>query len=231
MTAPRIYLIHATPVAIAPITEAFTRLWPEAKLANLLEDSLSSDLADAGELTPELNERFLKLATYAAQAGADAILFTCSAFGDAIDLCKRSLSIPVLKPNEAMIEDAIQRSQRITIVATFQPAITSMTEEFQTYARRLGVEIELDTLICPEAFDELRKGNTDRHDALIVDTARAPTNSELMCFAQFSMTSAAQKASQVSGLPVLTTPDSAVLKLRNLLKPDAVQKTEGVRHD
>ena len=55
MTAPRIYLIHATPVAIAPITEAFTRLWPEARLANLLEDSLSSDLAEAGELTPALS--------------------------------------------------------------------------------------------------------------------------------------------------------------------------------
>jgi len=218
MTAPRIYLIHATPVAIAPITEAFTRLWPEAKLANLLEDSLSSDLAEAGELTPALNERFLKLATYAAEAGADAILFTCSAFGEAIDLCKRSLSIPVLKPNEAMIEEAVQRTQRITILATFRPAITSMTEEFQAYARQEGVEIKLDTYVSPEAFDELRKGNADRHDALIVDSARKPTNSELLCFAQFSMTSAAQQASKVSGLPVLTTPDSAVMKLRSLLQ-------------
>ena len=218
MTAPRIYLIHATPVAIAPITEAFTRLWPEARLANLLEDSLSSDLTQAGELTPALSERFLKLATYAAESGADAILFTCSAFGDAIDRCKRSLSIPVLKPNEAMIEEAIQRTRKISILATFEPAIASMTEEFQSYARQQDVEIELNTFVCPGAFDELRRGSADRHDALIVDCARTPTNSELLCFAQFSMTSAAQQASQVSGLPVLTTPDSAVLKLRSLLQ-------------
>ncbi len=218
MTAPRIYLIHATPVAIAPITEAFTRLWPEARLANLLEDSLSSDLAQAGELTPALSERFLKLATYAAESDADAILFTCSAFGDAIDRCKRSLSIPVLKPNEAMIEEAIQRTRKISILATFEPAIASMTEEFQSYARQQDVEIELNTFVCPGAFDELRRGSADRHDALIVDCARTPTNSELLCFAQFSMTSAAQQASQVSGLPVLTTPDSAVLKLRSLLQ-------------
>ncbi|KPG96290.1 aspartate/glutamate racemase family protein [Pseudomonas sp. RIT-PI-r] len=217
MNTPRIYLIHATPVAIDPITEAFTRLWPEARLANLLEDSLSSDLAEAGELTPALNERFLKLATYAADSGADAILFTCSAFGDAIDLCKQSLSIPVLKPNEAMIEEAIQRTRKITILATFQPAITSMTEEFQASARKQGLELELETTVCPEALTELRKGNGDRHDALIVDSARTPSSSELLCFAQFSMTSAAQQTSLASGLPVLTTPDSAVLKLRNLL--------------
>ena len=217
MSAPRIFLIHATPVAIAPITEAFTRLWPEAELANLLEDSLSGDLTRAGELTPALTARFLKLATYASESGADAILFTCSAFGDAIDACKRSLSIPVLKPNEAMIEEAIQRSRRINILATFQPSIASMTEEFQAHARQLGVEIELQTKVCPEALDELRKGNADHHDALIAECARASTHGELLCFAQFSMTSAAQQAGQASGLPVLTTPDSAVLKLRSLL--------------
>jgi Asp/Glu/hydantoin racemase len=213
MTTPRIYLIHATPVAIAPINEAFTRLWPQASLANLLEDSLSGDLADAGEITPGLNERFLKLATYAAESGADAILFTCSAFGDAIDLCKRSLTIPVLKPNEAMIEEALQRSNNICIVATFQPAITSMTEEFHHYAMQQGIALELTTLICPSALDELRKGNTARHDAIIGEAIKASGVSELLCFAQFSMTSAADQA----GLPVLTTPDSAVMKLKRLL--------------
>lgn len=217
MSAPRIFLIHATPVAIIPITEAFKRLWPEAELANLLEDSLSSDLASAGELTPALTARFLKLGTYASESGADAILFTCSAFGDAIDACKRALTIPVLKPNEAMIEEAIKRSRRITILATFQPSIVSMTEEFQAHARQLGVEIELQTQVCPGALDELHKGNADRHDALITDSARTSIHGELLCFAQFSMTSAAQQASQASGLTVLTTPDSAVLKLRSLL--------------
>ncbi|MBZ9780120.1 aspartate/glutamate racemase family protein [Pseudomonas sp. REP124] len=218
MKAPRIYLIHATPVAIAPITEAFTRLWPQARLANLLEDSLSGDLAEAGEITEALNERFLKLATYAADSGADAILFTCSAFGGAIDLCKRSLTIPVLKPNEAMIEEALEHTRKVSILATFEPAIASMTEEFMDHARQLGIGLELETRVCPGAFDELRQGNAQRHDALIVDSARLPTGSELLCFAQFSMTSAAQQASQASGLRVLTTPDSAVLKLRRLLK-------------
>lgn len=218
MTAPLIYLIHATPLSITPITAAFTRLWPEARLANLLEDSLSRDLVDAGELTPVMSQRFLKLATYAAESGADAILFTCSAFGDAIDLCKRSLSIPILKPNEAMIEEAVLRNQKISILSTFPLAITSMTEEFQSFARQQGVEIDLSAHVCPEAFDELRKGNADRHDQLIMDMARTVTNSELLCFAQFSMTSAAQQTSQASGLPVLTTPDSAILKLRRLLE-------------
>ena len=50
MKKPRITLIHATPVAIDPICASFRRLWPQAQVANLLEDSLSADLAAAGQL-------------------------------------------------------------------------------------------------------------------------------------------------------------------------------------
>src|SRR5215831_17742841 len=97
----RIALIHALRHSIAPVEEAFARLWPEARLANLLEDSLSADLAASGVLTPAMTERFLTLARYAAWCGARGILFTCSAFGPCIEACAAALApIPVLKPNE-----------------------------------------------------------------------------------------------------------------------------------
>jgi hypothetical protein len=102
----RIALIHALKHSIAPIEQAFARLWPEAVLANLLDDSLSTDLAREGALSAAMTERFLTLARYAASCGADGILFTCSAFGPCIDACARELSpMPVLKPNEAMIDE------------------------------------------------------------------------------------------------------------------------------
>lgn len=224
MSVPLIYQIHATPVSIAPINEAFERLWPEARLANLMEDSLSRDLADAGELTPALTERFLKLATYASESGADAILFTCSAFGDAIDRCKRALSIPVLKPNEAMIEEALQNNGKLALLATFQPAIASMVEEFEQHAFEQGRPLKLTTHICDSAFEALRNGDQERHDHLIVERASLITDSDLLCFAQFSMTHAAEQASRTSGLKVLTTPDSAVLKLRRLLQAQGLPK-------
>ena len=53
---PRIALIHATPVAVAPVGDAFQRLWPEAVAYNLLEDSLAADLESAGELDAPMTE-------------------------------------------------------------------------------------------------------------------------------------------------------------------------------
>ena len=102
----KIALIHAVLPAMAPVEEAFKTLWPETRRTNLLDDSLSADREAAGRLTPEMSARIMALAAYAAGTGADAVLFTCSAFGEAIDAAARAQAIPVLKPNEAMFESA-----------------------------------------------------------------------------------------------------------------------------
>ena len=217
MTTKRIFLIHATPVAIAPIEQAFARLWPQAQVSNLLDDSLSRDLASAGCITDQLKNRFLALARYAVQADADAILFTCSAFGEALDLCKRDLDIPVLKPNEAMIDEAIVQASRIAIVATFEPAIDSMSNEFRQAASLAGRPLELSTFTCPQALQALQAGDTARHDELISELVANIDGPQLVCFAQFSMVTAASRAGNTTSLSILTTPDSAVLKLRSLL--------------
>ncbi|HEV7802448.1 MAG TPA: aspartate/glutamate racemase family protein, partial [Burkholderiales bacterium] len=117
MQSPRIALIHATPVAIDPIVAAFKRLWPEARPTNLLEDSLAVDLAADGLLTDTMTERFVTLARYARGCGADAILFTCSAFGPAIEAARAALDVPVLKPNEAMLDEALAGGTRIGLIA------------------------------------------------------------------------------------------------------------------
>ncbi|AEA67060.1 Hypothetical protein PSEBR_a894 [Pseudomonas brassicacearum subsp. brassicacearum NFM421] len=217
MKAPRIFMIHATPLAIEPITAAFTRHWPQARIINLLEDSLPQDRVEEGELTTSMKARFLTLSHYAVQSAADAILFTCSAFGDAIDLVKPEVAIPVLKPNEAMIDQALSQASRIAVLATFEPTITSMMPEFKQAAERSGRAVEVVPYFVPGALQALKDGNPQAHDAAIVEMAARVEGCDLICFAQFSMTSAAEQAQARSGLPVLTTPDSAVLALRKLL--------------
>jgi Asp/Glu/hydantoin racemase len=219
MYGTRIFLIHATPLSVAPIADAFARLWPEAHLTNLLDDSLSRDLAAAGDLTEGLKQRFLSLARYAEAADADAILFTCSAFGAAIDACKQVVSIPVLKPNEAMIDQALGSASRIALLATFEPAVGSMLEEFKAASTTAGTPLQITVHHVPCAFQALQDGNIEGHDREISNVAKTIEGCEVICFAQFSMTSAAGRVQSESGQPVLTTPDSAVIRLRELLEP------------
>src|SRR3954471_14065460 len=127
----RIALIHATPAAVEPIRTAFSAAWPEPDLVNLLDDSLSRDRALAPDLTDGIYGRFDALGAYAVALGADGILFTCSAFGPAIERVARAVTIPVLKPNQAMFAEAIAIGGRIGMLATFEPSPASMAAEFK----------------------------------------------------------------------------------------------------
>ena len=100
----RIALIHALKHSIVPIEASFAKLWPNARLMNLLDDSLSADLARDGRLTDAMTERFQAIGRYVASTGADAILFTCSAFGPCIEAVAREHApMPVLKIGRAHV--------------------------------------------------------------------------------------------------------------------------------
>ena len=207
----RIALIHALQHSLSPIAASFARLWPEAELMNLLDDSLSADLAREGGLTRGMTERFLKLGRYATGTGADAILFTCSAFGPCIEAVARAeRPIPVLKPNEAMIEQAVAKGGRIGLLSTFPPTLASMPREFPD-------SVKVVPKLADGALSALNRGDASKHDRLIADAARALRDCDVIALAQFSMAGAASLVAEATGRPVLTTPDSAVEKLREML--------------
>ena len=217
MAAHRITLIHATAVSMAPTAGAFAELWPEAETANLLDDSLSTDLVAAGQMTPAIAGRIAALARYGADAGTDGILFTCSAFGTAIDAARSELTIPVLKPNEAMIDDALDAGPGIVLLATFAPTIASMVAEFEEAAAERGVSFDLTPRHVPDAMAALGDGRADVHDDLIARAAAEYGACDALVLAQFSMARARGMIGDTPGRRVVTSPESAVLRMKSLL--------------
>ena len=211
---PRIALIHAVSVAIAPVAAALAELWPQARVQNLLDDALSPDREADGDLTPRMRNRIGTLATYAHACGADAILFTCSAFGPAIDAAKRALPIPVHKPNEAMFAAALDHGTIIGMLATFAPSVASMEEEFGQLARARGVDATLRTVCVPDAMRALRVGSGDDHDRLLAAAAPELADCDAILLAHFSTSRAFEAVQARVTAPVLTSPRSAVVALR-----------------
>jgi hypothetical protein len=215
---PRIALIHALVHSPAPINAALAADWPDAERMNLLDDSLSADLAKTGAIDAAMTARFVALADYAVGAGADAILFTCSAFGPCIDEVKRRLAPrPVLKPNEAMVDEAVALAARagggVGLVASFAPTLASMPAEFPPGTPLRGA-------LAEGALAALDRGDGDAHDAAVVQAARglAGEGCRVIALAQFSMARARRAVgAALPGVPVLATPDSAVRRLRALL--------------
>ncbi|MBR0878236.1 Asp/Glu/hydantoin racemase [Bradyrhizobium japonicum] len=211
----RIALIHALKHSIAPIEAAFAKAWPEARLMNLLDDSLSADPARDGVLNDAMTERFLALGDYAAATGANGILFTCSAFGPCIEAVARAhVPMPVLKPNEAMIKQAVTMGKRIGLLSTFPPTLASMPPEFPASAQVVPK-------LAEGALAALDRGDRAAHDRLIVEASKDLRDCDVIALAQFSIAATAPLVAEVTGRPVVTTPDSAVDKLMRLLKAKA----------
>ncbi len=173
---------------------------------------LSRDLAEAGALTPAIIGRFVTLARYVVEAGAKGILFTCSAFGPAIEAARAAVApVPVLKPTEAMLEEAA-RFRRIGLIASFAPTLASLPAEFPA-----GVEIL--PALADGALEALARGDGAAHDAAALAAARrvAAAGVEAIVLSQFSLARAAPGIAAATRLPVLTSPAAAVRRLRALL--------------
>ena len=213
----RIALIHALAHSVEPINTALARDWPSAVRMNLLDDSLSADLAASAAqgrgLDAAMHARFAHLAQYAVDCGSQAILFTCSAFGPCIEAVARThAAIPVLKPNEAMIDEAVALGAPVGLLASFGPTLVSMPPEFPPTT-------VLHSALAEGALAALNAGDGERHDALVAEAALRLKNegAQVIALAQFSLARARDAVAARTGLPVLTTVDSIVRALRTRL--------------
>ena len=225
MSNPRIQLIHAVTAAQAPIHEAFSRLWPEARPVDLSDTSLATDIADlsaAGDLNGDaladaFTRRMAALIGYGVDTGASAVLFTCSAFGAAIERARQGVAIPVLKPDEAMIARALSLGPRIGGLATFAPTIPSLASELEAAAGAVRLNPEIELRHVAGALDSLNAGDRAEHDRLIVEAAAGMEDFDALLLAQFTMSGLRDTIPDVPARTVLASPDEAVLKLRDLV--------------
>jgi hypothetical protein len=219
---PRIALIHAVHPAMAPIRAAFASDWPEAEAINLLDDSLAIDRAKDADVTPAMMQRFTDLTDYVIRQGADAILFTCSAFGPAIEHEARTRKLPILKPNEAMFDAALEVGTHIGplhvgMIATFGPSVGTMEAEFAEETARRKLWARITTILVPEARTALDMGDLDGHNRLVAAAVSKLGAVDAIMLAHFSTAPAAAAVRAVTRVPVFTAPNAAVAKLRALL--------------
>lgn len=222
---PRIALIHALAESLPPIHQAFERHWPEAITFDVFDSSLAPDLAHVGEVDVAMVRRFLTLGRYAAasegQGGRTAgILFTCSAFGPAIDAVKGALTIPVLRPNEATFNRALQMGKHIGLLVTFPPSLPALEAELRQMAGERGLKISITSRVIDGALAALKAGDGETHDQLAAAVAAGMPPVDCLILGQFSLAQAERAVQAAVSCPVLTTPRSAVEQLRAMLKAD-----------
>src|SRR5699024_11138677 len=115
--------------------------FPQAKVWNLLDDRLLQDAADAGELTDPLAGRMRSLIEHAVVAGADAVLLTCSMYGQVAQ--HSPAPIPTLAPDEAAFAEAGSGTYgTVLVVASFESALNDSVRRFEATVAAAGTNVQ-----------------------------------------------------------------------------------------
>ena len=215
---PHIFLFSVHRDAMDAAVRAFTADWPQARVSNLLDDSLFAWVREAGGVVPDMYDVFRELTRHMVSRGADGILFTCSAFRQVIDACIKDFELPILKPNDAMIEKALDAGYRIAIVATVGPTIPSVSVEIEEMAAARGQKVELVPYVVDHAFDALACGDAATHDRLVAERAREIKNCDAIVLAQFTLSRAVPAVQSVNKTPLYNSPGAAVARMREMVR-------------
>jgi Asp/Glu/hydantoin racemase len=212
-----IVVVHTGPVTVQPIKEQFQALLPDARVINIIDDSLLNDVRTAGHLTPEVTGRIYSYMLNAQSMGADMILNACSSVGEATDLLRAMIHTPIVKIDEAMAEEASATGNRIGVVATVSTTLEPTVRLIQKKAQAQGRPIEVIRRIAEGAFDALLSGDAARHDDLLRRTIiELAEEVDVVVLAQVSMARLLPTLGELR-VPVLSSPRSGVETVRRAL--------------
>lgn len=196
-------------------------LLPGVDAFQMLDESLLRNTITAGTLTPETTRRVLGHVESAVDAGATAVLVTCSSIGAAAELARNVVPVPVIRVDEAMADQAVKIGPRIGVIATLSTTLEPTADLVRRRADAAGADISLTTLVCDGAFAALGRGDTAAHDSAIADgLTKLAQESDVIILAQASMARVADTLPDLP-VPVLSSPRSGVESVRDLLATGA----------
>ncbi|GGY98087.1 aspartate/glutamate racemase family protein [Streptomyces poonensis] len=216
---PLVAMIHAVPAAARTAQEAFAHEFPQATVWNVLDDRLLDDARAVGGLSDALRRRMLRLIGHVIEGGAQAVLLTCSSYGEVVDTARTLWDVPVLKSDEAMFQAALAGPfARVAVVASTAPAVPAAVAQLEALAPavRAGRPVDIVTALSESAAGPADAEETARHLADALQAAGAG-DADAVLLAQYSLTPARAALSALLGVPVLDGAGAAARELRGLL--------------
>lgn len=215
----KVGMVHTVATLVPMFKELTEELMPDTEVVHLVDEGLLKDMIDGGKLTLERVDRLGKLASFAEDSGAEAVMLTCSTVGPGVDGAKDSLRVPFLKVDEAMADQAVQLGARIGVIATLHTTLTPTSNLVQQRAALADKEVQVETVLCPGAFEALGNGDMETHDGIVIETLKELMQRvDVVVLAQASMARVVDLlAEDERKAPILSSPRLGVERLREVM--------------
>ena len=214
----RLAVIHTTPATVEPMKALAAEILPGSEVINFVDDSILPQLGRNGGDLAEVEERLVHYARFAEQAGAHVILEACSSVGEVVARMQSSVSIPIVRIDEAMAEQAVQRGERLGVAATLRTTLQPTIRLLQAKAQTEGKQIEITPLLIDGAYQKLMTGDREGHDDLLVENLQDLASAvEVIVLAQASMARVLPRLPAADREKVLVSPRLAMERVKNVV--------------
>lgn len=216
----RVAVLHTSFVFLnveSSVTDLLEELLPKAEVMHFVDSDVLATVMREQSISDRSTSRMVHLAQAAEDAGADVIFSACSSLGPAMEVARRNVETPIVRIDDGMSRKAVETATRIGVLAT--------VDLIEQKAVETGKEIEVEQELSEGAFEILMGGDKERHDEMVVESARKLAPSvEILVLAQASMTRLAPRLKEETSLEVLTSPRLGVEYVKQVLQthPEAV---------
>jgi aspartate/glutamate racemase len=213
-------VIHAALISSKSVQPFIDEILPEVTVVHHVDDTIQNTnfACEPGTIPKQNYFKFAAYAHYLEEAGVNLILLACSTFNRAVELARPMINTPMLQIDRPMMDLAVQHGSRVGLLATVPTTVPASERLLKLAASDAGKSVDVKTVLCSQAFEEIKKGNTDKHNAMLLEEIdRLSRNVDAIALAQVSM-SALEPALKKTKVPVYNSGRTAFNKIREILE-------------
>lgn len=197
---------HTSAVHIETFNRLLAELAPDIPARHVVNETILAETINAGELTPELNQRGKRLLTEAIDAETELMLCTCSTIGPCTEVDDNTHRQVIMRIDRAMAEKALELGTRIIVAATLTTTLNPTQNLLLQVAKEKEKEIELIPLLCQSAWQHFQQGNKAAYLQAVANSLKeAAPSGDVIVLAQASMADAVHLIEPLP-VPILSSP-------------------------
>ena len=214
----RIGFVHTEASQMELFRDEMTFGHPHIDCFHTLNEGLLQDLT-RGEERSYIYRRAVQQIMLAADTLADLVVMTCSDTAPAVDIARQLCPVPIVKIDDPMSAEAVRLGGRIAVICTRSSTAGPAAALLRQHAAAQGREVLVETVVRVEAHTALFAGDQQRHDDIIIQSARdAATRADVILLSKPGM-SHLQGQIATFGKPVLSAPKPLMAELARRLAP------------
>lgn len=146
--AKQLAFVHTVPGLVPTFADLARASLPGWETFNIVDESLLRNTIRTGRLTEATMRRVAGHVWSAVDAGADAVLVTCSSIGPAVDATRPLCPVPLFRIDEAMADRAVATGPRIGVLATLNSTLAPTRDLIARRAEEAGQPVEILDDVC-----------------------------------------------------------------------------------